>query len=232
MTTADTTATNEIGRNIERDWRGQTWSNATHASVTDPDARLYRKAKGRPAQLCYMGHALTENRNGFVVEATLTHADGTAERRAAIDMLDALDPGSTRRITLGADKGYDAAEFVETLRDDVRDAAHRGEGERLGHRRSHHAARRLRSEPAEAKACRGAVRLGQDGRADPQDHAARGEARLRPVHADHGRLQSRQAAKAPGCLTAGEAAANPMPSLHQPTSRGYGSISPAFSAAC
>ena len=117
MTTTDTTsATNEIGRNIERDWRGQRWSNATHASVTDPDARLYRKAKGKPAQLCYMGHALTENRNGFVVEATLTHADGTAERRAAIDMLDALDPGSTRRITLGADKGYDAADFVADLR--------------------------------------------------------------------------------------------------------------------
>ena len=126
MTTADTTATDEIGRvmaepceigrNVERDWRGQTWSNATHTSVTDPDARIYRKAKGKPAQLCYMGHALTENRNGFVVEATLTHADGTAERRAAIDMLDALDPGSQRRITLGADKGYDAAEFVEKLR--------------------------------------------------------------------------------------------------------------------
>lgn len=106
----------EIGRNVERDWRGQTWSNATHTSVTDRDARLHRKAKGKPAQLCYMGHALTENRNGFVVEATLTHADGTAERRAAIDMINALDPGSTRRITLGADKGYDAAEFVGTLR--------------------------------------------------------------------------------------------------------------------
>ena len=116
MTTADNTATNEVGRNVERDWRGQTWSNATHASVTDPDARLYRKAKGKPAQLCYMGHALTENRNGFVVEATLTLADGTAERRAAITMLDAFDPGSERRITLGADKGYDTAEFVETLR--------------------------------------------------------------------------------------------------------------------
>ena len=77
----------EIGRNAERDWRGHAWSNATHASVTDPDARLYRKAKGKPAQLCYMGHALTENRNGFVFEAGLTHADGTAERRAAIDML-------------------------------------------------------------------------------------------------------------------------------------------------
>jgi hypothetical protein len=109
-------AAGEIGRNVERDWRRQRWSNATHACVTDPDARLYRKAKGRPAQLCYMGHAITENRNGFVVEATLTHADGTAERRAAVDMLDALDPGSTRRITLGADKGYDVAEFVEQLR--------------------------------------------------------------------------------------------------------------------
>src|ERR1700682_303407 len=116
MTKTDTTSQAGVGRNIERDWRGQTWSNATHASVTDADARLYRKAKGRPAQLCYMGHALMENRNGFAVGAHLTHADGTAERRAAIDMLNAHDPGSTRRITLGADKGYDAAEFVADLR--------------------------------------------------------------------------------------------------------------------
>jgi len=116
MTKTDTTPEAGIGRNIERDWRGQTWSNATHASVTDPDARLYRKAKGRPAQLCYMGHALMENRNGFAVGAHLTHADGTAERRAAIDLLNAHDPGSTRRITLGTDKGYDAAEFVADLR--------------------------------------------------------------------------------------------------------------------
>ncbi len=116
MTKADTTSETEIGRNVERDWRGQKWSNATHASVTDPDARLYRKARGRPAQLCYMGHALMENRNGFAVGAHLTHADGTAERRAAIDMLNAHDPGSTRQITLGADKGYDAAEFVADLR--------------------------------------------------------------------------------------------------------------------
>lgn len=116
MTKTDARSQAGIGRNVERDWRGQKWSNATHASATDPDARLYRKAKGRPAQLCYMGHALMENRNGFAVGAHLTHADGTAERRAAIDMLDAHDPGSTRRITLGADKGYDAAEFVADLR--------------------------------------------------------------------------------------------------------------------
>ena len=105
-----------IGRNVERDWRGQTWSNATHASVTDPDARLYRKAKGRPAQLCYMGHALTENRHGFVVESELTLACGTAERRAAIDMIDRASPGSTKQITLGADKGYDDRSFVASLR--------------------------------------------------------------------------------------------------------------------
>jgi transposase len=126
MTTAETTVGTdigrvmagpcEIGRNVERNWRGQTWSNATHASITDPHARLYRKANGRPAQLCYMGHALTENRHGFVVEAELTHADGTAERRAAITMIDRAAPGSTRRITVGADKGYDAAEFVAELR--------------------------------------------------------------------------------------------------------------------
>jgi hypothetical protein len=89
-----------VGRNMERNWRGQAWSNLTHASVSDPDARPYRKAKGRPAQLCYMGHALTENRHGF----ELTLADGTAERRASI------------RLTLGVDKGYDDQGFVAELR--------------------------------------------------------------------------------------------------------------------
>jgi len=106
----------EIGRNVERNWRGETWSNATHASVTDPQARLYRKAKGRPAQLCYMGHALTENRHGFVVATELTHADGTAERRAALAMIERASPGSTKRITLGADKAYDDRGFVGKLR--------------------------------------------------------------------------------------------------------------------
>ncbi len=107
---------NTVGRNVERNWRGQAWSNATHASITDPDARLYRKAKGKPAQLAYMGHALTENRHGFVIEACLTHASGTAERTAAIAMIERASPGSTRRITLGADKGYDERGFVAQLR--------------------------------------------------------------------------------------------------------------------
>lgn len=122
--TATGATSQEIGRNVERNWRGETWSNATHASVTDPQARLYRKAKGRPAQLCYMGHALTENRHGFVVATELTHADGSAERRAALAMIERASPGRvaqhasgmTRRITLGADKGYDDRGFVAKLR--------------------------------------------------------------------------------------------------------------------
>ncbi len=105
-----------IGRNVERDFRGHAWSNATHASITDPDARLFRKGRGKSAQLCFMGHALMENRNGFVVEAEMTHADGYGERSAAIEMLHRVDPGSTRRLTLGADKGYDDAGFVADLR--------------------------------------------------------------------------------------------------------------------
>jgi transposase len=109
-------STHAVGRNIERDFRGHAWSNATHASVTDPDARLFRKGKGKPAQLCFMGHALMENRNGFAVEAEMTHADGYGERKAALEMLHAHDPGSMRRLTLGADKGYDDASFVAELK--------------------------------------------------------------------------------------------------------------------
>ena len=114
--TSTSQSTDAVGRNVERDWRGTPWSNATHASVTDPDARLFRKGKGKPAQLCFMGHALMENRNGFAVEAEMTHADGYGERTAAIEMLHRVDPGSTRRLTLGADKGYDDAGFVADLK--------------------------------------------------------------------------------------------------------------------
>jgi transposase len=103
-------------RNAEVDFRGEKRSNATHASATDPDARLYRKSPGAGAMLCFMGHALMENRTGLVVQADLTRADGHAERRAAIDMIDRHAPGSRRRRTLGADKGYDSADFVAALR--------------------------------------------------------------------------------------------------------------------
>jgi transposase len=105
---------NQAGRNQARDWRGQKRSNETHASVTDPDARLARKSSGTASILAYAGHVLMENRNGLVSQACLTHASGTAEREAALTLVDRL-PGR-RRITLGADKGYDAQAFVADLR--------------------------------------------------------------------------------------------------------------------
>lgn len=102
------------GRNGERNFRREKRSNATHASTTDPDARLYRKGDGQSSRLCFMGHALMENRNGLVVDATLTHATGTAEREATLEMLDRRK--DKRRVTLGADKAYDVAGFVGDLR--------------------------------------------------------------------------------------------------------------------
>ncbi|HET7849721.1 MAG TPA: IS5 family transposase [Pseudolabrys sp.] len=103
------------GRNGERNFHKEKRSNETHASTTDPDARLYRKADGRESRLCFMGNVLMENRNGLAVDAALTHATGTAEREAALGMLDRR--GSDRRITLGADKAYDVTAFIEDLRD-------------------------------------------------------------------------------------------------------------------
>jgi transposase len=102
------------GRNGERDFHNEKRSNETHASTTDPDARLYRKGDGRESKLCFMGHVLMENRNGLAVDATLTPATGTAEREAALVMVDRRR--SDHRITLGADKAYDVTAFVEDLR--------------------------------------------------------------------------------------------------------------------
>jgi hypothetical protein len=103
------------GRNTERDWRGQKRRNETHASTTDPQARLARKSDGQSSILAYAGHVLMENRNGLVAHSCLTHATGTAERDAALALVDRLE--SRRRITLGADKGYDVAGFIGALRD-------------------------------------------------------------------------------------------------------------------
>jgi hypothetical protein len=104
------------GRNGERDFHGETRSNDTHASTTDPEARLYRKGSGKEAKLSYIGNALTENRHGLVVEAELGLATGTIEREAAQTMIVRHSPGS-RRLTLGADKAFDVREFVDDLRD-------------------------------------------------------------------------------------------------------------------
>src|ERR1700737_241801 len=102
------------GRNGERDFHGERRRNDTHASITDLDARLYRKGPGQPATLAYLGHVLMENRHALVVDTRLTLATGTAEREAGLEMV-AARPGN-HRITLGADKAYDVAGFVADLR--------------------------------------------------------------------------------------------------------------------
>jgi transposase len=108
------------GRNAPVDFRGEKRSNQTHCSTTDPDARLYRKGPGMEAKLCFIGHGLMENRSGLIVDARLTRVSGHAERLAALDMIEGF-AARPRAITLGADKGYDAADFVEELRtNDVR----------------------------------------------------------------------------------------------------------------
>lgn len=96
------------------DFRGERRTNATHASTTDPEARLYKKAAGQEAKLCFLGHVLMENRHGLGVNTRLTPATGTAERDAALALLDARS--TTRRITLGGDKNYDTHPFVQDLR--------------------------------------------------------------------------------------------------------------------
>jgi transposase len=96
------------------DFHGESRTNETHQSTTDPECRLFKKSKGAGAHLCYMGHVLMENRNGLVVKPTVTQANGRAERDAALDMIQAI-PGN-RRVTLGGDKNYDVHNFVHTLR--------------------------------------------------------------------------------------------------------------------
>lgn len=102
------------GRNVQADWKGQRRSNATHASTTDPDARLFRKGNNTAAILAFQGHVLMENRCGLVVSAVVTHADGHGERAAALAMLDTL-PGCGPK-TVGADKAYDTKDFVADCR--------------------------------------------------------------------------------------------------------------------
>src|SRR5450631_2893349 len=98
-------------------FHGQKRSNKTHQSSTDPDARLYKKSYGKESRLSYLGHALVENRNGLIAAAMVTHADGYAERDAALLMLQQKQDGRSRRITVGADKAYDTKDFVSTVRE-------------------------------------------------------------------------------------------------------------------
>jgi transposase len=102
------------GRNPEVDFHGKKRLNQTHVSTTDPEARLFKKGKGKEAKLCFMGHVLMENRHGLIITPRLTAATGTAEREAAVGLVEGV-PGR-HRITVGADKAYDTHEFVQSLR--------------------------------------------------------------------------------------------------------------------
>lgn len=96
------------------DFRGQRRRRDTHVSRTDPEAQLYTKGRRQTAKLAYMGHVLTENRNGLVVGVALTEAEGRAEREAALGLLDRCVGGPA---TLGADRGYDTRDFVAQCRE-------------------------------------------------------------------------------------------------------------------
>jgi transposase len=98
------------------DFKGEKRSNDTHESKTDPESKLFRKGEGREAKLCFMGHALMENRNALLVGFETSTASGTAEREKALQLLDERLKGY-RRITLGGDRGYDTRDFVQQLRD-------------------------------------------------------------------------------------------------------------------
>jgi transposase len=97
-------------------FHGQKRTNETHASTTDPESKLYRKAAGREAKLCYMGHVTMENRNGLAVADRVTEANGTAERKASESMLEAKAQEAGHRVTAGADKAYDTADHIAALR--------------------------------------------------------------------------------------------------------------------
>ncbi len=102
------------GRNPAVDFHGEKRLNQTHASTTDPEARLFKKGKGKEAKLCFMGHVLMDNRHGLIITPRLTAATGTAERDTAVDLVEAV-PGR-HPITVGADKAYDTREFIHALR--------------------------------------------------------------------------------------------------------------------
>ena len=181
------------GRNRETDFHGQKRSNDTHASTTDPDARLYRKGSGKEAKLCFMRHALVENRNGLLVDACLTRADGHAERIAALHM---IEPRADwpQAITVGADNAYDAEDFVNELRSMKASPHNCAEHKRplVGDRRPDHAPRR---QPTHSQADRGSLRLDEDDRREGEDQVPRTRSRRLGLHLRGCSLQSAAAAQ-------------------------------------
>ena len=104
------------GRNDKVDFHGEKRKNDTHQSTTDPESRLYKKAKGKEAKLSYMGHVLMENRNGLAVKTDTTKSTGTAERESNLKMVKEIKPKS-KKVTIGGDKNYDTALHVKELRE-------------------------------------------------------------------------------------------------------------------
>jgi hypothetical protein len=99
------------------DFRGEQRKNGTHASKTDPDARLYRKSNGAESRLAYLGHLLIENRHGLIADAMATTADGTEREAATLMVNEQWQRAPWRRRTLGADKAYDTFDFVDLMRE-------------------------------------------------------------------------------------------------------------------
>jgi hypothetical protein len=151
------------GRNGERDFNGERRRNDTHVSTTDPDARLFRKGPGKEARLCFMGHALIENRNGLIVWAVTTRASGHAERLAALAL---IEPHADRPqpVTLGAER----LRRRQICHGAARQGGHPAccaEHQRspFGDRRPYHPSSRIRDLPAHAQTRRGGHRLAQNG---------------------------------------------------------------------
>jgi len=162
------------GRNGERDFHGERRRNDTHGSTTDPEARLFRKGPGKEARLCFMGHALMENRNGLIVGAVTTTASGHGERKAALALIE--PHGMTPQpVTLGADKGYDSADFVMQLQDKAitPHVAQNTNGRRsaVDDRITRHPGYVISQRHPQTR--RGGLRLGQDGGRPAQDAASR-----------------------------------------------------------
>ena len=176
------------GRNPWVNWHGEKRTNETHASPTDPEAKLFRKGQNQGAKLYYMGHVLMDHREGLAVDVEVTEANGYAEREAALAMLD-RHPSHEQR-TVAADKAYDTADFIAECRKRAGDPACGDERQRaawLGDRCSHHTPSRLPRQPEASKAHRGVLWLGQGWASDAQDEGGRQREGRLPDH-PHGRL--------------------------------------------
>ena len=165
------------------DFHGEKRSNETHASTTDPDALLARKGAGKEAKLSYSGHVLMENRNGLVVDVEVLQANGTAERDAALVMIEAI-PGD-HRVTVGADKAYDTKDFVAETRN-MNATPHVAQNNKLAEAplTDGRLAFRLRRQPGKAQARGRNLRLDEDRRWNEEVAASRTAIGGLDVHVD------------------------------------------------